>query len=104
MVGLPAKLKAEGKPRAIGLLVQKELHVIDAIMGSPKRPLLAVMGGAKVSDKINFINALLAKVDHLLIGGKMTYTFMKARGLAVGSMKIDDEEVANAKKLLPQVD
>jgi phosphoglycerate kinase len=104
MVGLPARLKAEGKPRAIGLLVEKELHIIDAIMGNPKRPLLAIMGGAKVSDKINFINALLAKVDHLLIGGKMTYTFMKARGIAVGNMKIDDEELENAKRLLPQVD
>jgi phosphoglycerate kinase len=104
MVGLPAKLKAEGKPRAIGLLVEKELHIIDALMGNPKRPLLGIMGGAKVSDKINFINALLAKVDHLLIGGKMTYTFMKARGIDVGNMKIDPEELENARKLLPQVD
>lgn len=104
MVGLPAKLKAEGKPRSIGLLVERELHIIDALMGQPKRPLLGIMGGAKVSDKINFINALLAKVDHLLIGGKMTYTFMKARGIPVGNMKIDPEELDNAKKLLPHVD
>jgi phosphoglycerate kinase len=104
MVGLPARLKAAGKPRAIGLLVEKELHIIDAIMGNPKRPLLGIMGGAKVSDKINFINALLAKVDHLLIGGKMTYTFMKARGISVGAMTIPDEELENAKKLLPEVD
>lgn len=104
MVAVPAALKAAGKPRAVGLLVAKELDVIDTLMSNPKRPLLGIMGGAKVSDKINFINALLAKVDHLLIGGKMTYTFMKARGIAVGSMKIDDEEVENAKKLLPHVD
>jgi phosphoglycerate kinase len=104
MVGLPARLKAAGKPRAIGLLVEKELHIIDAIMGNPKRPLLGIMGGAKVSDKINFINALLAKVDHLLIGGKMTFTFMKARGISVGAMTIPDEELENAKKLLPEVD
>ena len=103
MVGLPAKLKAEGKPRAIGLLVEKELRIIDSLMGNPKRPLIAIMGGAKVSDKINFINALLAKVDHLLIGGKMTYTFMKARGIQVGNMKIEPEELENAKKLLPHV-
>jgi len=104
MVGVPAAMKAAGKPRAVGLLVEKELRIIDNLMGNPKRPLLGIMGGAKVSDKINFINALLAKVDHLLIGGKMTYTFMKAQGIAVGSMKIDNEELENAKKLLPQVD
>jgi phosphoglycerate kinase len=103
MVAVPAALKAAGKPRAVGLLAQKELEVIESLMGSPKRPLVGIMGGAKVSDKINFINALLAKVDHLLIGGKMTYTFMKARGLEVGSMTIDPEELENAKKLLPQV-
>ncbi len=103
MVGLPAKLKAEGKPRAIGLLVAKELEIIDALMATPKRPLLGIMGGAKVSDKIAFITALLAKVDHLLIGGKMSYTFMKAQDLDVGNMKIDPEELENARKLLPHV-
>jgi phosphoglycerate kinase len=103
MVAVPAAMKAQGKPRVVGLLVAKELQVIDALMSDPKRPLLAVMGGAKVSDKINFINALLGKVDHLLIGGKMGYAFLKARGVDVGAMKIADEEVAAAGKLLPQV-
>jgi len=103
MVAVSAALKAAGKPRAVGLLVQKELDVIESLMGSPKRPLIAIMGGAKVSDKINFIHALLGKVDHLLIGGKMTYTFMKARGIEVGNMKIDAEELENAKNLLPHV-
>jgi phosphoglycerate kinase len=72
-------------------------------MSNPKRPLLAVMGGAKVSDKVKFINALLGKVDHLLIGGKMTYTFLKAQGLSVGNMQIAADEVAAAKALLPEV-
>ena len=103
MVAVPAALKAKGKPRAVGLLVAKELDVIDGLMTHPKRPVLAVMGGAKVSDKIAFIHALLAKVDGLLIGGKMTYTFLKARGVPVGSMKIDDAEVAAARNLLPHV-
>jgi phosphoglycerate kinase len=103
MVAVPAALKAQGKPRAVGLLVAKELEVIDGLMARPKRPLLAVMGGAKVSDKINFINALLGKVDHLLIGGKMGYTFMNALGVATGNMKIPGEERAAASKLLPQV-
>jgi phosphoglycerate kinase len=103
MVAVPAAMKAQGKPRAVGLLVAKELQVIDGLMSQPKRPLLGVMGGAKVSDKINFINALLGKVDHLLIGGKMGYTFMKAQGTSVGNMQIPDDEVADARKLLPQV-
>ena len=103
MVAVPAAMKAQAKPRAVGLLVAKELEVIDGLMTNPKRPLLAVMGGAKVSDKINFINALLGKVDHLLVGGKMTYTFLKAKGMAVGAMQIAPEELAAAEKLLPQV-
>src|SRR5438105_6892683 len=91
MVAVPAAMKAQGKPRAVGLLVAKELEVIDGLMANPKRPMLAIMGGAKVSDKINFINALLAKVDKLLIGGKMTYAFLKAQGVDVGATKIADE-------------
>jgi phosphoglycerate kinase len=103
MVAVPAAMKAHGKPRAVGLLVAKELDVIDGLMSNPKRPLLGVMGGAKVSDKVKFINALLGKVDHLLIGGKMTYTFFKAQGVGIGDMEIADGEVAAAKALLPQV-
>jgi phosphoglycerate kinase len=101
MVAVPAAMM--GKPRVLGFLVAKELEVIDGLMGNPKRPLFAVMGGAKVSDKVKFIKALLAKVDHLLIGGKMTYTFLKAQGVSVGNMQIDDKETAAAKDMLPQV-
>ncbi len=103
MVGLPANLKAAGKPRAIGLLVAKELEIIDGLMTEPKRPVLGIMGGAKVSDKIAFINTLLAKVDHLLIGGKMTYTFLKAQGVDVGATRVGDEEIEAAKPLLAHV-
>jgi phosphoglycerate kinase len=103
MVAVPATMKSQGKQRVVGLLVAKELEIIDGLMSNPKRPLLAVMGGAKVSDKVKFINALLGNVDHLLVGGKMTYTFMKAQGTSVGNMQIPDEEVAAAKALLPQV-
>jgi len=101
MVAVPAAMT--GKPRVLGFLVVKELEVIDGLMGNPKRPLFAIMGGAKVSDKVKFIHTLLAKVDHLLIGGKMTYIFMKAQGVSVGNMQIKDEEVAAAKALLPHV-
>jgi phosphoglycerate kinase len=103
MVAVPAAMKAQGKPRAVGTLVAKELEVIDGLMSHPKHPLLAVMGGAKVSDKINFINALLGKVDHLLIGGKMGYAFLKAQGVDVGATQVAPEEVAAAQKLLPHV-
>ena len=103
MVAVPASLKAAGKPRAVGLLVARELEVIDGLMANPNRPMLAIMGGAKVSDKINFIRALLVKVDKLLIGGKMTYTFLKARGVDVGSTKVADEELTAAKPLLGEV-
>lgn len=103
MVAVPAALKTAGKPRAVGLLVAKELDVIEGLLGNPKRPLLSVMGGAKVSDKIAFITALLAKVDHLLIGGKMAYAFLKAQGQSVGSTGVADEEVAVAKTLLSHV-
>ncbi len=103
MVAVPAALKAAGKPRAVGLLVAKELEIIEGLMGAPKKPVLAVMGGAKVSDKIAFINALLQKVDHLLIGGKMAYTFQKAKGGDVGSTQVAAEELAAAGPLLQYV-
>ncbi|HEY1188133.1 MAG TPA: phosphoglycerate kinase [Gemmata sp.] len=103
MVAVPAALKAAGKPRAVGLLVAKELEIIDGLMTAPKSPVLGIMGGAKVSDKIAFINVLLTKVDQLLIGGKMTYTFLKAQGVDVGATRVGDEEVAAAQPLLAQV-
>jgi phosphoglycerate kinase len=103
MVGVPAAMKARGQPRAVGLLVAKELEVIDALMANPRRPFVAVMGGAKVSDKLNFINALLKKVDRLLVGGKMAYAFLKAQGADVGGSPVSDEEVAAAKPLLSHV-
>ncbi len=103
MVAVPAALKAAGKPRAVGLLVAKELDVIEALMAQPKAPVIAIMGGAKVSDKINFINALLTKVDALLIGGKMTYAFLKARGVDIGATRVADEELTAAGPLLSHV-
>ncbi|MFO0852189.1 MAG: phosphoglycerate kinase [Gemmataceae bacterium] len=104
MVAVPAALKAAGKPRAVGLLVERELHIIDGLLGQPKHPLIAIMGGAKVSDKLAFIRTLLGKVDQLLIGGKMAYAFLKAQGVDVGGTRVADEEVTAAKPLLDQVD
>jgi phosphoglycerate kinase len=103
MVAVPAALKAAGKPRAVGLLVARELEVIEGLMAHPAAPVLGIMGGAKVSDKMAFITALLTKVDHLLIGGKMTYTFLKARGVDVGATRVPAEEVEAARPLLRYV-
>lgn len=103
MVALPATFKAAGKPRAVGRLVQRELEILDQLLTQPTRPLLAIMGGAKVSDKLGFIQALLHKVDHLLIGGKMTYAFLKAQGHNVGSTQVADLEVEAARPLLTHV-
>ena len=103
MVAVPATMKASGKPRAVGRLVAKELEVIDALMTAPQHPVLAIMGGAKVSDKIAFINALLGKVDRLLIGGKMAYTFLKSTGTDTGGTRVADEELTAAKPLLGHV-
>jgi phosphoglycerate kinase len=102
VLALPKAMSA--KPRVIGLLVEDELAKINALMDHSKPPMLAIMGGAKVSDKINFIKVLLTKVDSLLIGGKMTYTFLKAKGIDVGGCKIDaqDEDLVR-NRLLSEV-
>lgn len=103
MVALPAAFKAAGRPRAIGRLVQRELEVLDQLLTRPARPLIALMGGAKVSDKLGFLHALLQKVDALLIGGKMTYAFWKAQGRSVGSTVVAEVEVEAARPFLQQV-
>jgi phosphoglycerate kinase len=98
MVAVPEAMPE--KNRAIGFLVEKEIATLDALMSNPKRPLIAVMGGAKVSDKILLIENLLPKVDHLLIGGAMTYTFLKAQGHAIGKSRCEDDKLDEARRLL----
>jgi phosphoglycerate kinase len=101
MVAVPRAMA--GKPRVVGFLVEKELRILDELLTNPKRPFLGILGGAKVSTKIGFINALLKKVDRLLIGGKMTYTFLKAQGIDVGGCDVEADDLNEAKKLLPLV-
>jgi phosphoglycerate kinase len=98
MVAVPAAMA--GKPRVVGLLVAKELKILDNLLSSPSRPFLGILGGAKVSDKIGFIKALLARVDKVLVGGAMSYTFMKAQGRGVGKSKVEADKVDLAKELL----
>ncbi|HLW64733.1 MAG TPA: phosphoglycerate kinase [Gemmataceae bacterium] len=95
---LPKAMK--DKPRVIGFLVEKELKKIDDIFAHGTEKLLGIMGGAKVSDKINFIKVLLGKVDKLLIGGAMTYTFMLAQGKKIGASKAETDKVDLARELL----
>ena len=87
-------------PNAVGLLVSKELKVMNQILSEPKRPFVAILGGAKVKDKISVIENLIKKVDCLLIGGGMAYTFIKAMGGSVGDSLVDEQNNTLAKKLL----
>jgi phosphoglycerate kinase len=86
--------------KVIGFLIEKELKYLDEALNSPARPFIAVLGGAKVSDKIEVIKNLLEKVDKLLIGGAMAYTFMKARGKPTGDSLVEADKVDLAKELL----
>ena len=90
----------QGKPRTIGFLIQKELKFLGEAVSSPKRPFVAILGGAKVSDKINVIEQLLSKADTLLIGGAMAYTFFLAQGKEVGKSLVERDKVELAKSLL----
>lgn len=91
---------AELLPNATGFLVGKELKVINQLLEEPKKPFVAILGGAKVKDKISVIENLLTKVDTLLIGGGMAYTFVKALGGNIGDSLLDKDNIEYAKKLL----
>jgi phosphoglycerate kinase len=87
---------------AAGLLMQKELEYMGKAMRDPARPFVAILGGAKVSDKIGVIQHLLTKVDALIIGGGMAYTFLKSMGQPIGKSLVEDDKLELAKQLLQQ--
>jgi len=87
-------------PAVAGLLMEKEIRYLDEALREPAKPFVAILGGAKVSDKIRVIKRLLEKVDRLLIGGGMSYTFLKAQGKAVGSSRVEEDKLPLAKDLL----
>src|SRR5437667_2776911 len=85
---------------AAGLLMEKELNYLGRAMSHPEKPFVAIMGGAKVSDKIAVIQSLLTKVDSLIIGGAMAYTFLKAQGQPVGKSRVEDDKLDLANHIL----
>ncbi len=95
ITGVPKHL-----PSAAGLLVQAELDALGGLLRGAARPYAAVLGGAKVSDKIGVIEALAAKVDHLFVGGAMAYTFLACEGVAVGQSRVEDKHLDLARQLL----
>src|SRR5215469_16798639 len=98
MVAVPAAMR--GKPRVVGTLVARELEILDRLLSNPPRPFVGILGGGKVSDKIGFIKSLLSRVDRVLIGGAMTYTFMKALGQNVGDSRLEADKLDLARELL----
>jgi phosphoglycerate kinase len=89
-------------PSVAGYLMQKEINYLGMAVSDPKRPYVAILGGAKISGKIDVIQNLMAKVDVLIIGGGMTYTFYKAMGLEIGKSILDPEKVELAKNILEE--
>lgn len=87
-------------PAVCGYLIQKEITFMGGALANPKRPLVAILGGAKVSDKIGVITNLLDKCDTLIIGGGMAYTFMKSLGHHIGTSLLEEEQVENAGKMM----
>ena len=88
------------KEKGAGFLIKKELKYLGEALSNPKRPFVAMLGGAKVSDKIGVIENLLTKVDKLLIGGGMAYTFLKAQGVEIGNSLLETDKIGLAKNLL----
>ena len=98
-VGIPTYL-----PSAVGFLIEKELKFLGDAVENPVRPFVAILGGAKVADKLKVINNLLEKCDTLIIGGGMAYTFLKAKGLEVGKSLVDLEQVDYCKEMMEKAE
>ena len=95
---------ADYLPAVCGYLIQKEIGVMGKALENPARPFVAILGGAKVSDKLNVINNLLTKVDTLIIGGGMAYTFLAAKGYSIGTSLFDAEKVDYCKEMMAKAE
>ena len=98
--GVPGVLQSQGKPCVAGLLMARELEFLGQLLQSPKRPFVAILGGSKVSDKIDVIQNLLPIVDTLLVGGAMAYAFVKAQGHEIGQSLFKEGDDIVAKEIL----
>ncbi len=92
------------KEKALGFLVQKEVDNLQLVIDNPKKPFVVILGGAKISDKIETIKNLSLKADYILVGGAMAYTFLKAKGMNVGKSLIDEESLDFAHEMLEKTD
>ena len=103
-VGVAEELRKEGKPAVVGYLMQKEIDFLGKAVENPVRPFVAILGGAKVADKLNVISNLLEKCDTLIIGGGMAYTFIKAKGYTVGKSLCDDTKIDYCKEMMDKAE
>ena len=94
----------KGGTNAVGYLMQKEIDFLGNAVENPVRPFVAILGGAKVADKLNVINNLLEKCDTLIIGGGMAFTFLKAKGYEIGNSLVDDEKLDYCKEMMAKAD
>ena len=95
---------AERLPAAAGLLLEEEVDYLDAVLEDPERPFVAILGGAKVSDKLGVIESLLGKADTLLVGGAMCFTFFKAQGYEIGDSLVENDYLEEARRLTGKAD
>ena len=103
-VGVAEELRKEGKPAVVGYLMQKEIDFLGKAVENPVRPFVAILGGAKVADKLNVISNLLEKCDTLIIGGGMAYTFIKAKGYSVGKSLCDDTKIDYCREMMDKAE
>ncbi len=101
-VGAAREVRRRGGPVVAGLLMARELHFLHEVLREPRRPFVALMGGAKISGKLELIRAILPRVDRLLVGGAMANTFLRALGLEVGRSLVEEELVQTASEILDE--
>lgn len=99
---LPQLMRQQNKPCVAGLLLERELRILGGLLTNPLPPVVALLGGAKVSDKIEFLQALLKRVQRILVGGAMSYTFLKALGRNIGNSRCENDKLELARQLLEQ--
>ena len=102
--GVTKFITAKGGENAVGYLMQKEIDFLGNAVENPVRPFVAILGGAKVADKLNVINNLLEKCDTLIIGGGMAFTFLKAKGYEIGNSLVDDEKLDYCKEMMEKAE